>query len=196
MGLKCHQCSPDTHMLTDTEPHNIRESSKEISNIFFLTALYAKPTAHFWLHLYKCGAPFSHPYPQCGKSDFNGIFKLPRKQKPNTPNTFPSRAEIWCYSINHLICLGSDSPEPRPQHCIAPTTRAFQVLNTGTWHKKSSNFWLCNYKLHHYACARQKERTNWGRPRNFDAGVSSPSSIWLCSFNNTLVMTGFCLIYI
>lgn len=136
MGLKCHQCSPDTHVLTDMEPHNIRESSKKISNVFFLTALYGKPTAHFWLHLYKCGAPFSHPYPQCGKSDFNGVFKLPRKQKPNTPNTFPSRAEIWCYSINHLIRLGSDSPEPRPQHCIAPTTRAFQVLNTGIRHKK------------------------------------------------------------
>lgn len=196
MSLKSHQGSPDTHTLRATEPHNVRGKSSKISSIFLLTALYAKLRAHFQWHLYKCGAPFSHPYPHCGKSDLNGVFKLLQKQKPDTPNMFLSRAESWCYSIKHLIPLGNNGPEPSPQHCIGPRARAFQVLNTGIWHKKNSNFWLLNYKLHHYACARWKERTNLGHPGNFDAGVSSPPSVWLCSFNNILVMKGFCLIYI
>lgn len=136
MSLKSHQGSPDTHTLRATEPHNVRGKSSKISSIFLLTALYAKLRAHFQWHLYKCGAPFSHPYPHCGKSDLNGVFKLLQKQKPDTPNMFLSRAESWCYSIKHLIPLGNNGPEPRPQHCIGPRARAFQVLNTGIWHKK------------------------------------------------------------
>lgn len=112
MSLKSHQGSTITHMLVDTKPRNIRGNSRKIYSIFLLTALYAKPTAHFWLHLYKCQAPFSHPYPKRDKSDFNGVFKLLQKQKPNIPNTFPSRAEIWCYCINHLISLAKNRKVP------------------------------------------------------------------------------------
>lgn len=136
MSLKSHQGSTDTHMLTDTKPHNVRGNSRKIASIFLLTALYAKPTAHFRQHLYKCQAPFSHPYPQYGKSDFNGVLKLLRKQKPNTPNTFPSRAEIWCCSLNHLIHLGNNGPEPSPQHCIAQEQGHFRYWIWGYGIKK------------------------------------------------------------
>lgn len=112
MSLKSHQGSLDTHMLTDAKPHNARGNSRKISSIFLLAALYTRPTADFQWHLCKCQAPFSHPYPQCSKSNFNWVFKLLRKQNSNTPNMFPSRAAIGCYSINHLTHLGNNDPEP------------------------------------------------------------------------------------
>lgn len=168
-GSKSHQGSPDT---SDRATKHQGKHQQD-SQCFFAHSVFCKAHGPFPTALVQVRSPVLAASPTAWQAWFNRVFELLQKQKLNTPKPSPSRAEIGSNSTNHLIRWGTSGAEPSPGHCVAPRARRAGAEPRGRAEQRGT-FCLCSYKLHHYACARWKERTNWGHPQNIDAGGSFP----------------------